>query len=102
MTFKQSGKSGTSLATPQMHLNFDDETITKLINNLKSTRPSNKSNRSKFISTVAFISGGINATRHNLKPFKEKPEIDMEPLKKVNEEFERKVAEILDIKEKKK
>lgn len=69
-------------------IDFDNEKISGLCNNLDLAVLSNKTNKAKFITSVAFISGGLTGQTFSKKEkFVERKDVDIEKTKSSNEEF---------------
>jgi len=78
-------------------ISFEDEKIKSLCNNLNLCTKSNKTSRSKFTTSVSWISGGLMALVHKEKPFEPNEEIDIQKVKNTSEEFRNLVTEIMEI-----
>lgn len=78
-------------------IDFENDKIASLCNNLKLTIDSRKDNKSKFITSVAFITGSLIGSAYINEKFEEKKDGNIEGAKKDNEEFR---AELKDFFEK--
>jgi len=68
-------------------INFDDEKIASFCNNLFLIDDSNRANKAKFITSVAFLSGSLMGLAFKESKFKERLDIDLDKTKRDNKEF---------------
>jgi hypothetical protein len=76
---------------------FENPKIKQLCDQLKLTIRSNKTSKSKFISSVSFITGALSGLIIKTDKFATKEEIDVEKFKDINDAFRLRVAKELGI-----
>ncbi|MGJ5640624.1 hypothetical protein [Formosa sp. S-31] len=93
-------KIGNAFGHSVVIASFDDEKITELCNNLHYTFKSNSSAKSKFLTSVSFVSGGLTALPYRSCPFTALPEKDISKAQNMSELFKETISSILELEKK--